>query len=150
MAKNNGKDSAKDLFEGQEEVQSAFPEPWDPEEGDEMIGVYMGAEEVPAPRKPGEFFLSYRIDTGESEYPFGRAVSGAMLKAKMSQIPLGSTIKIVFTGYEEVGGGDAKMFKVIPAKGTRLLKPGAAAAAARGNASASVGAGRGKSEDAIS
>lgn len=106
-------------------VQSSFAKPWDPKDGEFVIGRYKGTEQIPSPmydpRVPGSprYFTSYRIGDLEKEVKaedgsmvktFG--VSGAMLASKFDQIPRGTLVKLTYAGKQKVGKGMAKMFDV--------------------------------------
>lgn len=111
-------------------VQSSFAKPWAPSTGDSVIGTYKGSEQIPAPRKPGTFFTSYRIgnldrevlaEDGQKVSTFG--ISGAMLNSKFNQIPVGAKVKITYAGTAKVGKGMAKMFDVEVDDAVELLDP---------------------------
>lgn len=122
-------------------VESSFPDPWTPEQpGDFITGTYLGSDVVKSNlRMKSEdgkpTFVSYRIRADvdgvrtngkveTSDEPKVRAFAGGMLQSMMNQIPSGARVRVVFEGKQKLGSGfTARVFKVIPAKGTKLLDP---------------------------
>ena len=113
---NNNKAFDDDEFETVEDV---FPEPWkDMDEGDYIVGRYLGKAEINGSNnKP---FTIYKLKNADDELI---SVSGASLEARMALIPVGTKLRITYSGTEKTKhGSDMKMFEVQAAKGTRLLE----------------------------
>jgi hypothetical protein len=100
-------------------VDDVFPEPWkDMSEGESIVGKYLGTGIINGSNdKP---FTIYKLKNNEGDYI---SVSGASLEARMSLIPIGSRIKVIYTGTEKSKHGTPmKMFEVLVAKAVKLLE----------------------------
>ena len=116
-------------------VQSSFAEPWKPTKvGDSIVGVYIGAEEIPPTAAGnGKPFQSWRfrpVDVETGEVIRGtkvHGVSGAFLTSIMDQIPTGTICKVVYKGtVKSAKGNPSKQYDVFPAQGADLIDPYAA------------------------
>lgn len=100
-------------------VESDFAERWEPGEGEEIEGVFIGVDNVPTRRGEKDSFKSFRLRVDGEEKPIG--ISGAMLESKMRRIPLGTYVWITYKGTVDTNNGKAKDYEVIAEKGTKFL-----------------------------
>lgn len=117
-------------------VESSFAKPWNPKQGESIVGKYKGTEEISP--KDGEPFISYRIKPMEQTFDDEGAevkawgVSGAFLASKFDQVPVGAVVRLTFLGMQKANRGQSKQFELEVAEGTRLVDPEGAPAPGAG------------------
>jgi hypothetical protein len=123
MAKNESQNKKNNNNEFDDEefvtVEDSFPEPWkDMDEGDHIVGRYVGSAEINGTNdKP---FTIYKLKNDDDELI---SVSGASLEARMAAIPVGARLKVTYTGTEKSKHGTPmKMFNVQVAKNVKLIE----------------------------
>lgn len=121
-ALNKGKEQMARERKRGGEVKSDFAEPWEPGDGEEISGIYIGFDNVPTKRGDKDHFKSHRIQIEGKDVPIG--ISGAMIDRKMAQIPVGTFVWITFLGMVDTNNGEAKDYRVEAEEGTKLLKLG--------------------------
>lgn len=98
-------------------VDSNYAEPWKPNKGQVLEGIYLGFDSIPGNRGN---FRSYRIKVDGEEKPSG--IAGSFLDSVLPRIPKGSYVWITYLGMKNTKNGEAHDYKVETEDGVKLLE----------------------------
>lgn len=101
-------------------VESTFADAWKPEEpGAQLVGVYLGEQEVPDGKK-GPFTAYHIRETSTGKLV---SVSGAGIVTQMKQIPRRTEITFTYKGEVEMKRGPMRTYTIEIPDGVELLDP---------------------------